>query len=93
VRELGEIPDHIDRVVGAETAAWHTADWLRSQWEFSRVFAEVSARSQPDGCANWLLWERAVMELKGQASSPVQQMLEADSGAFITFAFVTGRVA
>jgi SAM-dependent methyltransferase len=93
VRELGEIPDHIDRVVGAETAAWHTAEWLRSQWQFSRAFTAVTARTQPDGCANWLLWERAVMELKGQASSPVQQMLEMDAGAFITFALVTGRVA
>ncbi len=39
VRELGEIPEHIDRVVGAESAAWHTAEWLRSQWDFSRAFA------------------------------------------------------
>jgi SAM-dependent methyltransferase len=93
VRELGEIPDHIDRVVGAESAAWHTPEWLRSQWELSRAFASVSARTQPDACANWLLWERAVMELKGQATSPVQQMLEADGGAFVTFALVTGRVA
>jgi ubiquinone/menaquinone biosynthesis C-methylase UbiE len=93
VRELGEIPDHLDRVVGAETAAWHTAEWLRSQWEFSRAFTSVTARSQPEGCANWLLWERAVNELKGQATSPVQQMLEADGGAFVTFALVTGRVA
>jgi SAM-dependent methyltransferase len=92
VRELGEIPDHIDRVVGSETAAWHTAEWLRSQWEFSRAFTKVTARSQPDGWANWLLWERAVMELKGELTSPVQQMLEMDAGAFITFALVTGRV-
>ncbi len=92
VRELGAIPDHIDKVVGAETAAWHTAEWLRSQWEFSRAFTSVTAREQADGCANWLLWERAVMELKGQMSSPVQQMLEADGGAFVTFAMVTGRV-
>ena len=93
VRELGAIPDHIDKVVGAETAAWHTAEWLRRQWDFSRAFASVTAREQADGCANWLLWERAVMELKGQMSSPVQQMLEADGGAFVTFAMVTGRVA
>ena len=84
VRELGEIPEHIDRVVGAESAAWHTAEWLRSQWEFSRAFASVTARNQPDACANWLLWERAVMELKGQPTSPVQGMLEADGGAFVT---------
>ena len=93
VRELGAIPDHIDKVVGAETAAWHTAEWLRSQWDFSRAFTSVTAREQADGCANWLLWERAVMELKGRMSSPVQQMLEADGGAFVTFAMVTGRVA
>jgi len=93
VRELGAIPDHIDKVVGAETAAWHTAEWLRSQWEFSRAFTSVTAREQVDGCANWLLWERAVMELKGSMTSPVQQMLEADDGAFVTFAIVTGRVA
>ncbi|MGN6753000.1 MAG: SAM-dependent methyltransferase [Intrasporangium sp.] len=93
VRELGEIPEHIDKVVGAETAGWHTVDWLRSQWEFSRAFREVTARTQPDGSANWLLWERAVMELKGRMTSPTQQMLEQDGGAFITFALVTGRVA
>ncbi len=93
VRELGAIPDHIDTVVGAETAAWHTADGLRSQWQFSRAFTSVASREQVDGCANWLLWERAVMELKGSMSSPVQQMLEADGGAFVTFAIVTGRVA
>ncbi len=93
VRDLGEIPEHVDKVVGAESAAWHTAEWLRSQWELSRAFREVTARTQPDGCANWLLWERAVMELKGTLTSPTQQMLEADDGAFITFALVTGRVA
>jgi cyclopropane fatty-acyl-phospholipid synthase-like methyltransferase len=93
VRELGEIPDHVDRVVGAEAAAWHTADWLRTQWELSRAFAQVSARTQPEGCANWLLWERAVLELNGRMSSPVQGMLEADGGAFVTFALVTARVA
>jgi cyclopropane fatty-acyl-phospholipid synthase-like methyltransferase len=93
VRDLGAIPDHIDKVVGAETAAWHTAEWLRSQWEFSRAFVSVAAREQVDACANWLLWERAVMELKGSMTSPVQQMLEADGGAFVTFAIVTGRVA
>lgn len=93
VRELGEIPEHIDKVVGAESASWHTAAWLRSQWELSRAFRQVTARAQPDGCANWLLWERAVMELHGQPSSPTQQMLEADGGAFITFALVTGRVS
>ncbi len=92
VRELGEIPEHIDRVVGAESAAWHTAEWLRRQWELSRAFATVSARSQPQGCANWLLWERAVLELKGAAGSPVQGMLEVDDGAFVTFALVTARV-
>ena len=52
----------------------------------------VTARNQTDACANWLLWERAVMELKGQPTSPVQGMLEADGGAFVTFALVTGRV-
>ncbi|WP_347354716.1 class I SAM-dependent methyltransferase [Intrasporangium sp.] len=93
VRDLGEIPEHIDKVVGAETAAWHTAEWLRSQWEFGRAFQKVTARTQPDGCANWLLWERAVMELKGAMTSPTQQMLEADDGAFVTFALVTGTVA
>ncbi len=93
VRELGEIPEHIDRVVGAESAAWHTAQWLRSQWEFGRAFTAVTARTQTDGCANWLLWERAVLELKGEATSPVQAMLETDGGAFVTFALVTGRVA
>ena len=93
VRELGEIPEHIDRVVGAETAAWHTADWLRSQWEFSRAFTRVTARTQEDACANWLLWERAVMELKGTVTSPVQGMLEADRGAVVTIAVETGRVA
>ena len=92
VRELGEIPEHIDNVVGAETAAWHTAEWLRSQWEFSRAFTNVTARTQDDACANWLLWERAVLELKGERTSPVQQMLEVDGGAFVTFALVTGRV-
>jgi hypothetical protein len=34
-----------------------------------------------------------VNELKGQATSDVQQMLETDGGAFVTFALLTGRVA
>lgn len=92
VHELSGLPEHIDRVVGAEATAWHTAEWLRMQWQLSRAFESVTARSQPDGCANWLLWERAVNELKGQAGSDVQQMLEADGGAFLTFALLTGRV-
>lgn len=93
VRELGSIPEHIDRVVGAEAAAWHTVEWLRSQWDFSRAFSEVTGRAHADSVPNWLLWERAVNELKGQPTSDVAQMLETDDGAFLTFALVSGRVA
>ena len=35
----------------------------------------------------------AARQLDGRMGSPVQGMLEADGGAFVTFALVTGRVA
>lgn len=50
--------------------------------------APSRTRARTGCCGNVRSWS-----LKGQATSPVQGMLEADGGAFVTFALVTGRVA
>ncbi|WP_433342485.1 SAM-dependent methyltransferase [Micromonospora sp. CA-111912] len=94
VRELGAVPAHIKEVVGWEAIAWHTAQWWRFQWEITELVTVTSARLQPDGWRDWLLWTQAGAEAQpdGQASNqPVIDMLTADNGELLTFALVTAR--
>lgn len=94
VRELGAIPAHVKEVVGWEAIAWHTAEWWRFQWEITELVTVTSARLQPDGWRDWLLWKQAIAEHQpdGRAARrPVLEMLIADDGEFLTFALVTAR--
>ena len=97
VRDLGEIPPHIKACVGWEAIAWHTAAWWRFQWEITELVTVTSARLQPDGCDDWLLWARVCREQQPEgareATDSVINMLEADGGEFLTFALVTAETA
>ncbi|MEE1752831.1 methyltransferase domain-containing protein [Streptomyces sp. SP18CS02] len=94
VRELGAIPAHIKAVVGWEAIAWHTADWWRFHWDITELVTVTSARLQPEGWRDWLLWSRACAEYRPDgraANQPVIDMLTADGGEFLGFALVTAR--
>lgn len=95
VRDLGGIPPHIKACVGWEAIAWHTAAWWRFHWEITDLVTVTSARLQPDGCHDWLLWARACHEQQPEdaraATESVITMLEADGGEFLSFALVAAR--
>jgi cyclopropane fatty-acyl-phospholipid synthase-like methyltransferase len=90
VRELDAIPEHIAAVVGWEALAWHTAAWWEQQWRLSGLVTDVRARLQPDGWADWLRWERAVLAYGDEGAEAVIDMLERDEGRLLTFAMVSG---
>lgn len=94
VRELGEIPAHIRRVVGWEAAAWHTAEWWRFHWGITGLVDVTSARLQDGAWRDWLLWTRVCASHRphsGQAHQPVIDMLTEDAGRYLSFALVTAR--
>lgn len=94
VRELGAIPDHIRRAVGWEAIAWHTPQWWRFQWEITELVTVTSARFQPDGWRDWLLWTRAGAGRQpddGASARPLIEMLTTDGGDLLGFALVTAR--
>ncbi|TWD81781.1 methyltransferase family protein [Kribbella amoyensis] len=90
VRELGEIPAHIKKVVGWEAIAWHTADWWRFQWEITELVDVTAARLQETGWQDWLLWAQAT-SASGDTPDPVLAMLEEDQGEYLTFALLSAR--
>jgi SAM-dependent methyltransferase len=95
VRELGAIPEPIRELFGWEAIAWHTAEWWRFLWDVTELVTVTSARLQPDGWRDWLLWTRAVAEHTGDWSGQphnrqaVIDLLTADHGELLTFALVT----
>lgn len=94
LRELGGIPDHLFACVGAEALAWHTPEWWRAHWEPARVVTVTSARLQPRGWENWLLWSKVCQEHNAGSDYDVRsviEMLEADGGRLLSFALVTAR--
>ncbi len=93
IGDLGEIPPHIKACVGWEAIAWHTPDWWRFQWEITELVTVTSARLQPDGFDDWLLWARACHEQQHEAARNLTEitMLEADGGQLLSFALVTAR--
>jgi hypothetical protein len=92
--ELGGIPPHIGRCVGHEATAWHTAGWWRSHWAKTGLVEVESARLQPGGWRDWVLWTKACIE-HGTGERAEQErvlaMLEADGGELLTFALVVAR--
>jgi SAM-dependent methyltransferase len=94
IRELGSIPAHIKSLVGWEALAWHTPEWWRFQWDATELVTVTSARLQPDGWQDWLLWTRATAEFHsdGPASAqPVLNMLTADAGQYLSFTLLMAR--
>lgn len=91
VRDLGEVPAHIAALVGWEAVAWHTAGWWRSHWDITGLVQTTSARSQPSGWHDWLLWAKACRERGHDPAQATIDMLEADAGRFITFAMLVAR--
>ncbi|MFB9399791.1 SAM-dependent methyltransferase [Streptomyces echinatus] len=94
VRELGAIPAHVERVVGWEAIAWHTAEWWRFQWEITGLVDVTSARLQGDAWRDWLLWSRACAEQRpdgAAAQQAVIDMITEDAGEYLSFALVTAR--
>lgn len=90
VRDLGHIPEHVKKVVGAEALAWHTADWWRFQWEVTELVDVTAARLQENGWADWVTWAHAVSEYRGERDGALD-MLEADNGQYLTFAILAAR--
>ncbi|GAA3794504.1 hypothetical protein GCM10022226_12340 [Sphaerisporangium flaviroseum] len=94
IRELGAIPPHIKDVVGWEAIAWHTPEWWRFQWEITELVEVISARLQPDGWQDWLLWARAGAQRQPENRAlyqPVIDMLVADAGEYLGFTLMTAR--
>lgn len=97
VRELGRIPAHVKSVVGWEAMAWHTAEWWRFQWATTELVDVTSARLQPGGWQDWLLWARAGARYRSEDGGiadddrAVVDMLTADRGEFLSFALVTAH--
>ncbi|GAA2208869.1 cyclopropane-fatty-acyl-phospholipid synthase family protein [Nonomuraea monospora] len=94
VRDLGAIPAHIKALVGWEAIAWHTAEWWRFQWDITELVTVTSARLQPEGWHDWLLWTRACLAADPPDRSSLEgtiAMLEADQGEFLSFALVSAR--
>ena len=96
VRDLGAIPAHIKTCVGWEAIAWHTAQWWQFQWQITELVTVVSARLQDSGWRDWMLWERAGADARGEspeAGNAVLTMLQADQGELLTFALLSARLA
>ncbi len=94
VRELGAIPEHIEKLVGWEAIAWHTPEWWRFQWEITKLVEVTCARMHPHGWRDWLTWARAVAEDQPEKRAEhlaVVDMLTADAGRLLSFAMVAAR--
>lgn len=89
VEDPGDIPPHINAVVGSEALAWHSPAWWSEQWEHTGMVKDVVARLQPTGWSDWLRWSRAVKENGNDAVDVVIEMLEVDEGDLLSFALVS----
>jgi len=88
VRDLGEIPPHIAELVGWEALAWHSVDRWCQQWMLTGLVDVISARSQPDGWADWCRLARALAERNAEAVRGTLDMLDADGGELLGFALL-----
>lgn len=94
VRELGAIPEHIEKLVGWEAIAWHTPEWWRFQWEITKLVDVICARMHPQGWQDWLTWERAVAEHQPDNRAEhlaMVDMLTSDGGELLSFAILAAR--
>ena len=86
----GEVPAKIWTLWGYEVAAWHTADWWRRHWELSGLLEGIETSWQRDGVQNWILWARAVRELKGAEEDQLLAILHENYGQ-LGFVSATAR--
>lgn len=94
VRDLGAIPEHIEKLFGWEPIAWHTPEWWRFQWEITKLVDVTCARLQAHGWLDWLAWERAGAEHRPE--NPGEHLaridvLTADAGQLLSFAMLAAR--
>ena len=71
----GEVPAKVWSLWGYEVAAWHTPDWWRRHWELSGLLAGIETLWQHDAVENWILWTRALREIKGAQEDPLLAIL------------------
>lgn len=95
-RELGGLPEHVRTLAGPEALSFHTHDWWRFHWDESRHVAVTSARSQPAGWSDWLLWcevcaEHARSETVREGSRSCIAPLQADGGRYVTFVLLAAQ--
>jgi len=91
VRDLGEIPEHIRRLVAWEALAWHSPAWWRQQWELTGIVDVTAAHLQATGWQDWMLWARALLERGNLSTQGTIDMLESDQGELLSFALLAGR--
>ncbi|MEH1130304.1 SAM-dependent methyltransferase [Micromonospora sp. CPCC 206061] len=92
-RELaGRTPDHLKTGWNWEFNGFHTPEWWRQLWESTEKVDVERADLLPDGGANWLAWEEAVLATDpDRGSADIVVMLRADAGQTLGFARVVAR--
>jgi cyclopropane fatty-acyl-phospholipid synthase-like methyltransferase len=85
-----EIPAKVWSLWGYEVAAWHTPEWWRRHWELSGVLEGIETSWLRDGVENWILWARAVREVKGAEEDRLLALLDEHS-AQLGFVSATAR--
>ena len=87
------VPGEIWSLWGYETAAFHTPEWWRRHWELSGQLENIEASWLPEGLENWILWARAVREVKGAESDrrQVLELLQTAEGRQLGFVSAIGR--
>jgi SAM-dependent methyltransferase len=93
-RDLGGLPEHARRLAGSEALSFHTVPWWRFHWNETHHVTVTSARSQPHGWKDWLLWCRVCAEHSSsedvrQGSASCIPALEHDQGSYLTFDLIT----
>ncbi len=86
----GEVPAKVWSLWGYEVAAWHTPDWWCRHWELSGLLEGIETSWQHDGVENWILWARAVREVKGAKEDPLLAILHENYGQ-LGFVSATAR--
>lgn len=97
-REVGGLPENLRALAGPEALSFHTHDWWRFHWDESRHVAVTSARSQPTGWSDWLVWcevcaDHARSETVRDGSRSCIVPLRADGGRYVTFVLVAAERA
>ncbi len=76
----GEVPTQVWSMWGYEVAAWHTPDWWHRHWELSALLEGIETAWLPEGVENWILWARAVREVKAAEDDPLLALLHQNDG-------------